>query len=292
MTQPPQSDLFSLRQISEHVYWLPPNAATDRPILGAVVGHSDTLAVEAGNSTAHARLFLGQLEKNHLPPPCFLTATHWHWDHVFGAEAFRVPYFATAETRRIVSEMAGLDWSDAALDARVQAGAEIEFCSVNIKAELPDRSGLNILPPNIGYTAPIEIGLGGVTACLIPVGGDHSSDSSVIYIPEDKILFLGDCHYMDLYSGPLSYTTRKLFPLLDLLLSLEVDYYLGAHESEPISRQQMLASAAQMKTIGRRVDEIGLDRTAVLASLPGPLDADTLEIADAFLAGLTKQGRE
>ena len=108
----------SLNHVSSHVYWLSPDSTTDRPILGAVTGARGTLLVDAGNSPTHAHILLRELAQHHLPAPTFAMLTHWHWDHVFGTSALDLPTFAHHETRRSVSVMASLDWSDAALDAR------------------------------------------------------------------------------------------------------------------------------------------------------------------------------
>src|SRR5512135_743791 len=124
-----------LSPITPHVYWLPANPATDRPMLGVIVGERATLIVDAGNSPAHANLLLGEITRLALPAPAYLALTHWHWDHVFGAATLDLPTFASRETRRIVSGMTRLDWGDAALERRVREGVEIEFCRTNMMAE-------------------------------------------------------------------------------------------------------------------------------------------------------------
>lgn len=282
----------NLNPISPNVYWLSPDDRTDRPILGAIAGEQRTLIVDAGNSPAHANLFLSELSTVDLAPPAFLALTHWHWDHVFGTSAINLPAFAHTETKRIVAEMARLDWSDEALDRRGEEGIEIEFCRDMIKAELPDRTGLRIKPPDIAFTTRIELDLGGVTCHIVHVGGDHAADCSIVYVQEDKIMFLGDCLGADLYSSAPSHTTKNLFPMIDLLLSYDADFYLAAHDPEPISRAEMVEYTTLLKLVGRRVDQLGANREAILSDLQGiidtPLDNDHIEMVDAFIAGLSK----
>jgi glyoxylase-like metal-dependent hydrolase (beta-lactamase superfamily II) len=285
----------SLQVFSAAVAWLPPYAYTDRPVLGAISGQRATLLVDAGNSEAHARWFMSELATLRRAPARYTALTHWHWDHVFGASTLNLPLIAHFETHRRLVEMAGLDWSDAALDERVQSGIEIEFCRDRMKRELPDRSGLVIQVPDILIRTQLTLDLGGITCQILPVGGDHSSDSTVMYVPEERFMFIGDCLSEDYYSGHLSYTTAKLFPLLNELLGREVDFYLEGHAPAPIPRQQMEADARFLRKIGETVDRIGLDRPRVLETLPGvlgqALDATALEVADAFLAGLAKTQR-
>lgn len=282
----------TLQQISTHVYWLPPDSATDRPVLGVVAGQHGTLLIDAGNSPAHAQLLLEQVAKLPIAAPQFLVLTHWHWDHVFGTATLNLPTVAHAATKRMVSEMAQLDWSDEALDRRVEQGVEIEFCRDMIKAELPNRAQLTLCPPQIAFTQQIEIDLGGVTCQIAHVGGDHSADSTIVYIPEDKLLFLSDCLYQDLYHGEPSYSTQKLLPLITQLRTYAVDFYLWGHDAEPYSQTQMAAYLTLLQTIGRQVEQRGDSREAILVDLPAifgaPLDEEQIEIVDAFLAGLRK----
>jgi glyoxylase-like metal-dependent hydrolase (beta-lactamase superfamily II) len=274
-----------LNQISPHVYWLPPDSTTDRPVLGAVTGERATLLVDAGNSPAHARLFLAELARLQVAPPQFLVLTHWHWDHVFGAATIGLPTLVHQETRRRVVEMAGWDWGDTALDERVAAGIEIEFCRDMIKAELPDRSDLILRPPDISFTDRVDLDLGGVSAQLIHVGGDHATDSTIVYIPEDRVVFMSDCLAPDLYHQPPRYTPRRLFPLVDQLLQCEADFYLMGHNPEPTPRSELAAYTSRLKLIGQLVERLGEDRAAILTEL-GHFDEDDEEDLDCFLAGL------
>jgi glyoxylase-like metal-dependent hydrolase (beta-lactamase superfamily II) len=277
-----------LNQISPHVYWSPPDPTTDRPILGAVAGERGTLIIDAGNSPAHAQQFQQALAQAGVVPPKFMVLTHWHWDHIFGITAWPLPTFASVETQRKVVELAGLDWSDEALDGRVAAGTEIEFCRDMMKAELPDWRQRRLIPPDIAFTHQVELELGGISSHLIYVGGDHAPDATVVYVPEERILFLGDCLYPNLYHQPPCYTTRLLFPLIDRLLSYEVDYYLEAHNPEPAPVTEMVQYTARLKAIGQEVERRGNDRPAILAALQaeGDLSEDDLELVDYFLAGL------
>jgi glyoxylase-like metal-dependent hydrolase (beta-lactamase superfamily II) len=280
----------ALTQISEHVYWFAPDSTTDRPTLGAVVGRQATLMVDAGNSPAHVDLFLGELTRLGLAQPSYVVLTHWHWDHIFGVSAFEVPLFAYEETGQVMAEMVHLDWGDEALDRRVAEGTEIEFCRDLIKVEWPDRTNLQLKVPDVTFASQLDFNLGGVRCQVKHVGGDHASDASVVYVPEDKIVFLSDCLYEDLHHGPRNYTTQKLFPLIDELMRYNADYYIWGHHPEPMPNPEMMQFTELLKLIGAQVERIGPNREGILEVLPGligkPLEEDDLEIVDAFLAGL------
>jgi glyoxylase-like metal-dependent hydrolase (beta-lactamase superfamily II) len=225
-----------------------------------------------------------------LAQPSYVVLTHWHWDHIFGVSAFEVPLFAYEETGQVMAEMVHLDWGDEALDRRVAEGTEIEFCRDMIKVEWPDRTNLQLKVPDVTFASQLDFNLGGVRCQVKHVGGDHASDASVVYVPEDKIVFLSDCLYEDLHHGPRNYTTQKLFPLIDELMRYNADYYIGGHHPEPMPNPEMMQFTELLKLIGAQVERIGPNRVGILEVLPGligkPLEEDDLEIVDAFLTGL------
>jgi glyoxylase-like metal-dependent hydrolase (beta-lactamase superfamily II) len=280
----------TLRRLTARVWWLNPVGATDRPTLGVIVGERGSLIVDAGNSPDHAHTLLIAMVRHNLPPPRFVALTHSHWDHVFGLATIDVPALASVETQHIVGVMAGLDWGDAALDQRVAEGHEIAFCRDMIMAELPDRAGLALRTPEIAVETAASVDLGGVTCRLVHIGGDHSPDAIAVHVPEERVVFFGDAICDDLHHGPPRLTTGQLLPLLDRLLAMDAEHYIGGHDPEPLGRAQFVAEAALLRTVGLTVDRIGDDRDAVLAALPAalgePLGEVHVEIADAFLGGL------
>jgi glyoxylase-like metal-dependent hydrolase (beta-lactamase superfamily II) len=252
--------------------------------------------VDAGASRAHAAEFRAAMDAAGLPPVTFVALTHWHWDHVFGTAAFDVPTFAHGETARRVAWMSGLDWSDAALDARVGTGEEIAFCRDMIRAELPDRSGLTLRVPDVtfgdGADVTVDLG-GGVTCRLLHVGGDHAADSVAVHVPGDRVAFLGDAIYYTVYEEPRRYTAARLFPLLDRLLALDAEHYLAGHDTEPMTHAAFAEFAEQARVSWAVVERHGpgADRRALLDELvrtPGaPTDrGEAAYFADSFVAGL------
>jgi len=283
------NSLHELQQLNEQVYWLPPDERTDRPVLGVICGERAALLVDAGNSLTHAGILKAQITEHNLPQPQFVALTHWHWDHVFGGGAFDVPIIAHARTRRQIARMAQLDWSDAALDARVEAGEEITFCRDMIKVEFPqpDRS-ITLKVPEIAFETQVTVDLGGITAEIIHVGGEHSDDCTVIFVPEMQAVFLGDCLGTAIYDRE-QYTTQQFFPLLDRLVDMNAEWYFHGHDAQPERKAAFRAYVDRVKTIGRLVDQGTPQRDKLIETLRSQY-GDTLsdwdiEDLDAFLRG-------
>ncbi|MDM5329891.1 MBL fold metallo-hydrolase [Neobacillus sp. CF12] len=249
-----------LKQLTNRVYYMPHYSETDRPALGLICGDSFSVIVDSGNSPAHARDFLELVDKMDKPPVKFVILTHWHWDHIFGMKTMGFITISHEETKKTLEYLQTLKWDDASLDARVETGEEIEFCRDMIKREMPNRDHLELKLPELTITNKMEIDLGGVTCIVEHVGGVHAQDSSIIYVPNEKVMFLGDCIYQDFYSGEWSYDLDELVILLDKIKKYDVDTYITGHQN-PQSHEEMWRFFDDLTSIGKIVDkEVSLDK--------------------------------
>jgi glyoxylase-like metal-dependent hydrolase (beta-lactamase superfamily II) len=276
-----------ITKISEHVYWLPPGKP-DRPSLCAVVGTEHTLLLDTGASPAHTNLFLDALKSEKVPMPSLAVLTHWHWDHVFGAVELGVPLISHKETRERLRTLAGYEWSNEALERRVTTGEEITMCAEDIKVELPEPRTVKIALPTIVFQDALELDLGNVTCHVRHVGGDHASDSCVIHILPDKVLFIGDCLSPAIYAPVQHYTTEKLFPLLETILSFDAELFVEGHNDVVMTRAELTSLIEKMRFAGELVEETGADEEKVFAAARaklGQLDDDTDYALHKFMAG-------
>ncbi|MBY0123595.1 MBL fold metallo-hydrolase [Bacillus sp. S/N-304-OC-R1] len=256
--------MHSINKIGKRFWYITPISETDRPILGMVVGNNKTLMIDAGNSEDHADYFVNELLKKGVPNPDIVVLTHWHWDHIFGLSALSNSVsIASKETKKAMEKLIPLSWSDEAIDARVKEGTEIEFCAKAIKQEFTDHRDIKIVLPDITIEKRVEIDLGGVTCIVQHVGGDHAADSVVVYIKEEKILFLGDCIYPDIFSEKENYTIKETLRLLDELELFDADTYIPSHQ-KPISKEEYNQEVAMLRTIAKYTEMCGGDEQKIV----------------------------
>ncbi|MFC3040858.1 MBL fold metallo-hydrolase [Virgibacillus xinjiangensis] len=283
-----------LKKLSDHVYYMPHYSETDRPALGLVCGENFSVIVDAGNSPAHARDFMNEIEKMDVAPVKFVLLTHWHWDHVFGMKTMGLFTISQEKTKKQLEKMKTLQWDDASLDARVETGEEIEFCRDMIKREMPVRDELELIIPDMTFHDRIEIDLGGITCVMEHVGGEHAEDSSIIHIPEERVMFLGDCIYQDFYSGEWSYDRNKLSTLLNKVVKYEADHYVTGHQA-PKTNEEMGRFLDDLVSIGEIVgEEVVVDQAVAQFNdirNANPTD-DQLEFIQNFVYGNRKKRAE
>lgn len=280
-----------LKKLSNRVHYMPHYSETDRPTLGLICGDEFSLIVDSGNSPAHARDFLNFVEQMDIAPLKFVVLTHWHWDHIFGMNKMKLLSISHDLTKEKIQYLKTLAWDDASLDARVETGEEIEFCRDMIIREMPTRDHLVLKVPDISFNSKIEIDLGGVSCIVEHVGGVHAQDSSIVYIPDEKVIFLGDCIYQDFYSGEWSYDLNELTILIDKIKKYDVDYYVTGHQ-DPKTYAEMWSFLDELTHIGEIVDkEADLNKAVsrfneVKKTMP---NEEQLEYVQNFVAGNQKK---
>ncbi|HSB02583.1 MAG TPA: MBL fold metallo-hydrolase [Anaerolineales bacterium] len=223
-----------MRRLAEGILYTEPKGETDRPVLGIISGSKRSLMVDGGNSPSHAQAFLDELSQHHLRMPDFVAITHAHCDHIFGLSLFDSIVIANRITNDKITELQQRPWDDDSVAARVKSGQEHEMTAHMLKLEMPgDRSEFKIREPELIYENRLVVDLGDMTCHIQRIGGDHATDSAVIYVPERSVAFIGDCLYLRHTDRA---TVRELF---EKLLSFPVDTYIDSHEVTPISRAEL-----------------------------------------------------
>lgn len=280
-----------LHKLSKHIHWFTPDSNTDRPILGLISGKHSSLMVDAGASVKHTNEFLDAVKHAGLSSPDYCVLTHWHWDHSFGAEALSIPLIAQRKTAQALSVQAGYSFSDEALDTRVSEGLEIAFCRDYMKIEMSEeeRLALQLRSPDIVFDGALSINLGDLTCELRHVAGDHADDSVVIYVPEDKALFLGDCAYQCLYSRLPHYSSEATLKLIEKLSGYDVSHALESHTDEVYTKESFghyLKVLGSFACLVRDTDDEAVISREIKKQLPNLSKEDIEEYSSLFLNAL------
>lgn len=255
-----------LQQLTERIYYLPHNPNTDRPILSAIRGDQQTLIIDAGNSSEHAKLFFSEIDQYKITNYHSVVLTHWHWDHSFGTHQMNLITIAHENTKKNLENILDYDWSDEALDKRVANGIENPFCSKMIKKEFEADRNITIISPHITFKDELVINLGGIRCIIKHVGGDHSDDSTLIFVEKEKVLFLGDCLYPSIYTEQPQYTIENIRLLLEKIAKFDAKYYILSHES-PLSKEEFTGYTALLNLFCDLIDKHQKNYQSLVAEL-------------------------
>ena len=219
-----------VHKLSEHCYCSDFDSNLDRPRLGYVHDEHEGILIDVGNSPAHLSAMLKELEDLGLPKPTRAILTHWHWDHVYGLHAFDGQSYATNATQAQLIKMTHWAWDDASMRARLKSGEDIKFCDTYIRKEYPQRSAIRIGPATHTFEKTLTLTLESLTLHALALDNDHAPDACVVWIPKEKILFLGDIYTEDYHHGPAHYTTVKLSSLIKHLDQLNFTLAIHGHD--------------------------------------------------------------
>lgn len=175
-----------LQQIGTHTWIFPLESAKDRPNLGYVLGKETALAIDAGHSSSHVEDFYRALEAEGLPLPDLTVITHWHWDHTFGMHAVHGKTLARPETNQQLLEI------QKKIADNPGYGKKFLKSDPCIIREYAGGVPLKVVPADEELQGDRTIDLGGIRVELCYTESPHTEDALLVFVPRDRVLFVGD----------------------------------------------------------------------------------------------------
>ncbi|GAA2637893.1 MBL fold metallo-hydrolase [Streptomyces vastus] len=140
---------------------------------GLVVGaEGQSLLVDTAATELRARLLRAEVLRRSAVPPRTVVNTHFHGDHTFGNSLFPEALIVAHERTRTEMSAAGLHLTGLWPDVR---WGDIE-----------------VTLPHLTYKDTLTLHTGGVRAELIHVAPAHTTNDTVVWLPEQRVLFAGD----------------------------------------------------------------------------------------------------
>jgi cyclase len=209
---------MQLDQISDHVY---ANFSGETGgNIGIIELENQVLAVDAQYPVS-GRDFRASIPSVTSKPVTHLCLTHYHGDHIFGAQAFAD------------CEIVAHRWLKAKMEENLQsvwAPEHRDQFLEEVRTNRPENlwlfDGLNIVLPTQIFDDRIQFD--GVE--MIHMGG-HSADSSIVYIRDDRVLFAGDLVFAQTFpwAGDPSADPDQWIHAFTRLLEMEIDTVIPGH---------------------------------------------------------------
>lgn len=149
------------------------------PNIGVIGGTRAVLVVETGIGDANAEQVLAFASEVAKGRRLYLTTTHFHPEHAFGARAFAGQ--ATYLVNRAQAD-----------DLTTKGPGYLEMFR-GFGGEIARRlEGVRLPVPDVVYDDGYDLDLGGRTVRLRPTGRGHTKGDQVIEVPDAGVLFTGD----------------------------------------------------------------------------------------------------
>jgi len=185
------------------------------PNAGFLVSGDDVLIVDSLMSPECGRQLMGYLRQVTDKPPKYLINTHHHGDHAFGNQIFSPPATVIAH-----------DYVRTSLSTR---GPEIlSMFTRKWEPLIPDIGQTRLVAPHISYKDNLTLYVGDHTVELIHFGATHSKGDTVVYLPDDKVLFSGDI-FLNGIMPPIFGSTLGLIEALEQLERMDVTTIVPGH---------------------------------------------------------------
>jgi cyclase len=163
--------------------------------VGLIRSADGYVLVDTTSHEAQIREFLAAVDVTPADV-CLVLITHFHDDHVSGIPVFDCPILSHKLTRQRIA---------------------------NRRSERSKK-----LIPTETFEDRKDLDIGGVKIEFIHAGG-HTPGSSVVWLPESRILFAGDLIFEDCYPFLLSGNVPDLIEALEWLLTFDVQAIVPGH---------------------------------------------------------------
>lgn len=148
------------------------------PNIGVIVGERAALVVDTGLGPRNGAIVRDIARNLADDRPLFLTITHFHPEHGFGAQAFGD---ATIIYNRTQHE-----------EFREKANGYLQTFRGLGDAVAQQLEGVTFVDPQLVYDGGADLDLGGKLVQLRTWGRAHSRGDQAVFLPAERILFTGD----------------------------------------------------------------------------------------------------
>lgn len=183
---------------------------------GIIVGKDGIVVIDTLISAKEAQRFIKDIRAVSNKPIRYVVNTHDHLDHVLGNSEFvklGATIIAQTDTKAAIVKN-----GDALLQRAKYFGLSDETMS-----------GTTIATPTLTFSVAMEIDLGDKKIELLHAGPSHTKGSSIVYIPDSKILFAGDVLFTNYHPNMRDGDIQGWIKVLDRLLSMDVEGIVPGH---------------------------------------------------------------
>ena len=175
----PVVHITEVRELDRDLVVVPDGRVQLVPNIGVIGGREAVLVVETGLGPRNAEKVLEFAAEYAKGRRIYLTTTHFHPEHAFGAQAF------TGEATFLVNRAQ-------AEDLKVKGAGYLDMFRRLGAPVARQLEGVVLPEPDLVYDDSYDLELGGRVVQLRATGRAHSKGDQVVRVPDAGVLFTGD----------------------------------------------------------------------------------------------------
>jgi len=228
-----QADLeekrVSFDQLSEHAYAY---TAEGDPNTGIVIGDDAVMVIDTQATPVMAADVIRRIREVTDKPIKYVVLSHYHAVRVLGASAYQPEHIiASQDTLDLIHERGEQD--------KASEIGRFPRLFQNVESVPPGMTW-----PTLTFTGKMTLWLGKLEVQLLQLGRGHTKGDTVVWLPQEKILFSGDLVEFDAtpYAGDAYF--RDWPQTLDNLTALQPEKLVPGRGAALQTREQVAAGLA------------------------------------------------
>ncbi|MFX0124321.1 MAG: MBL fold metallo-hydrolase [Candidatus Hodarchaeota archaeon] len=250
---------YTLKTITPHI--VINNSMIRSGNISGIILQNYAVIVDTTSYRKTAELFRQKFEKLFEIPIKYLIYTHYHGDHIFGAPAFKdIPFISSKKTLENLTNRNTLK--------------PLEEWKSGLIVEEPELTeGIEILLPSICFQKRLIL-QDEDQSLEIHHSGGHTSGSSYLFFPAEKVLFTGDLIFQDIYpyAGDPTCNPDVWIAQLENFQKMDVETLIPGHGSILKGKEALEKHISFYKSL----------KTVVLDAINANKTVDTIIAPDFF----------
>lgn len=179
LTHEPIVEIGQAQELARDLVVIPNRGVELVPNIGVIGGNHSVLVVETGMGPGNAEKVLAFASEYAKGRELYLTTTHFHPEHAFGAQGF------AGEATYLVN-------GAQAADLAAKGPGYLEMFRTLGAPVARQLEGVELVTPDVVYDDTYELDLGGRVVRMRATGRAHSKGDQVVTVPDAGVLFTGD----------------------------------------------------------------------------------------------------
>jgi cyclase len=219
----------------------------------AVLSNEGVLVFDSNGTPAASAAVLAEIRKLTDKPVRYVVNSHWHWDHWYGTETYKRAFpdvrVVAHENTRVMMMGPAIEFNRPGLESQLpgyiqnlERRAAIDPRLASLLAEdrffLEQKKSATLVLPDITFSDHVNIEMGGRHIEVLNYGRAVTPGDAFVYLPNEKIILLGDLIVNPVTFALSCYPTEWL-KALERLDALEAATIVTGH-GPPLRDKELL----------------------------------------------------